>query len=172
MSTTRDRILDALESVLLESGLAQVTLEVVAERAGLSKGGLLYHFPSKEALLAGMVRRLGERANQQLAASKTSVVRWYLQSLDEGSAKEVALFQSTIATLRSVDGQGGEVQQAVVEVMRGWDAAIHAEVADPVQAEIIRLVGDGIYLAALMGLPQPDPSLHRAVVSRLLGLGE
>ncbi|GCB56911.1 hypothetical protein rerp_33190 [Rhodococcus erythropolis] len=49
---TRDRILDALEKLLLVSGVAQVTLEGVAAEAGVSKGGLLYHFPSKEALLA------------------------------------------------------------------------------------------------------------------------
>lgn len=64
---TRDRILDALEKLLLVNGVAQVTLEAVAAQAGVSKGGLLYHFPSKEALLAAMVRRLGERSDQQLA---------------------------------------------------------------------------------------------------------
>src|SRR6476646_3591238 len=64
---TRDRLLDAVEQLLLERGAQQVTLEAVAAAAGVSKGGLLYHFKSKDALFAGMVRRLGERADQQLA---------------------------------------------------------------------------------------------------------
>ncbi|MFE3289880.1 TetR/AcrR family transcriptional regulator [Rhodococcus sp. NPDC059234] len=168
-ASTRDRILDALERLLLERGLSQVTLEAVAAEAGVSKGGLLYHFRSKDALLAGMVRRLGERSDQQLAESGSSVAEWYLQTLDAGTTNELALFQSTIAALRSVDGQQGEVQQAVIDMMRSWDDGLRAEFADPVQAEIVRLVGDGLYLAALMGLPQPDPELHRKVVSRLLG---
>ncbi len=51
--------------------------------------------------------------------------------------------------------------------MRSWDKGLQTEIADPVQAEIIRLVGDGLYLAAMLGLPQPDPELHRQVVERL-----
>lgn len=167
--STRDRLLDALEKLLLTRGLAQVTLEAVAADAGVSKGGLLYHFPSKEALLAGMVRRLGERSDQQLADSGRPVAEWYLQTMDTGATNELALFQSTIAALRSVDGSQGEVQHAVIDMMRSWDDGLKAEIGDPVQAEIVRLVGDGIYLAALMGLPQPEPELYGKVVERLLG---
>jgi hypothetical protein len=36
----RDRILDAAESVILDSGGRTFTLDAVAERAGISKGGL------------------------------------------------------------------------------------------------------------------------------------
>ncbi|MGW6374892.1 TetR/AcrR family transcriptional regulator [Rhodococcus sp. NPDC055112] len=166
---TRDRILDALERLLLESGLSQITLEAVAAEASVSKGGLLYHFRSKDALLAGMVRRLGERSDQQLAQAGTSVSEWYLQTVDANTTNELALFQSTIAALRSVDGKPGEIQQAVIDMMRSWDEGLRAEFDDPIQAEIVRLVGDGIYLAALLGLPQPDPELYRQVVDRLLG---
>ncbi|SDE25692.1 TetR/AcrR family transcriptional regulator [Rhodococcus tukisamuensis] len=167
--STRDRILDALEKLLLDRGLSHITLEAVAATAGVSKGGLLYHFRSKDALIAGMVRRLGERSDKQLAESGNSVAEWYLQTVDASSTNELALFQSTIAALRSVDGQQGEIQQAVIDMMRSWDDGLRAEISDPVQAEIVRLAGDGLYLAALMGLPQPDPELHRKVVDRLLG---
>ncbi|MDG3012023.1 TetR/AcrR family transcriptional regulator [Rhodococcus sp. D2-41] len=170
--STRDRILDALEGLLLESSPAQVTLEAVAAAAGVSKGGLLYHFPSKEALLAGMVRRLGERADKQLAdavAGGRSISEFYLESFGPEDIAEMPLYRSALAALRSVDGRHDEVQQAVTEVMRSWDSGLQAEIDDPVQAEIVRLVGDGIFLAGLLGLPQPDPDLHRQVVARLLG---
>jgi AcrR family transcriptional regulator len=49
--------LDAADALLAEEGIAAFTLEAVAARAGISKGGLLYHFPTKEALLAGLMRR-------------------------------------------------------------------------------------------------------------------
>jgi AcrR family transcriptional regulator len=53
----RERLLDAAERVVVESGATHLTLDAVAKSAGVSKGGLLYHFPSKEALLEGMLSR-------------------------------------------------------------------------------------------------------------------
>ena len=171
-SDTRDRILDALEDMLLEQGLTKVTLENVAARAGVSKGGLLYHFNTKDAMLAAMVRRLGDLSDRQRALAAeggTTVAHWYLQPPASISDKETALYRSTLAMLRSVDGQPGEIQQAVTEVMRLWDEGLRAEIDDPVTAEIVRLVGDGIYLGALLDLPPVDPELHQKVVERLLG---
>ena len=49
VSPARDRILEAAERVVAEVGAARLTLDVVAQAAGVSKGGLLYHFPSKRA---------------------------------------------------------------------------------------------------------------------------
>lgn len=60
-SISRDALLDAAEAVVLEMGATKLTFDAVAERAGVSKGGLLYSFPTKEALLQGMVARLCDR---------------------------------------------------------------------------------------------------------------
>jgi AcrR family transcriptional regulator len=57
MRPARERLLDAAERVVVESGATHLTLDAVAKSAGISKGGLLYHFPSKESLLQGMVTR-------------------------------------------------------------------------------------------------------------------
>src|SRR3954454_9447968 len=56
--STRERILDSASELVREVGSGRLTLDAVAERAGLSKGGLLYNFPSKDALLQGMLERL------------------------------------------------------------------------------------------------------------------
>jgi AcrR family transcriptional regulator len=53
----RDRILDAVGQLSTELGAGNFTLEQVAQAAGVSKGGLLYHFPTKEALLVAMGER-------------------------------------------------------------------------------------------------------------------
>ena len=63
----RDRLLDAAERVVVESGATHLTLDAVAKSAGVSKGGLLYHFPSKEALLAGLVARHFEDVDAEVA---------------------------------------------------------------------------------------------------------
>jgi AcrR family transcriptional regulator len=60
---TKTIILSAAEAVVGEAGAAHLTLDAVAAKAGISKGGLLYHFPSKEALLQEMLRTLLERAD-------------------------------------------------------------------------------------------------------------
>jgi len=59
-SPARERILEAAERVVGEVGAARVTLDAVAHAAGISKGGLLYHFPSKEALLGALAKRYVE----------------------------------------------------------------------------------------------------------------
>ncbi len=69
--TSADRLLDAAERLVVARGASHLTLDAVAQEAGVSKGGLLYHFPSKAALLEGMVRRhisdLEERADRYAA---------------------------------------------------------------------------------------------------------
>ena len=55
---SKDIILDAAEAIVCESGAAHMTLDAVAERAKVSKGGLIYNFPTKEALLQAMIGRL------------------------------------------------------------------------------------------------------------------
>jgi AcrR family transcriptional regulator len=54
-SETRARILLAAEDLSCEIGPAHMSIEAVASRAGVSKGGLLYHFPTKHALLRALV---------------------------------------------------------------------------------------------------------------------
>ncbi|MEM9953513.1 MAG: TetR/AcrR family transcriptional regulator [Chloroflexota bacterium] len=53
----RDLVLVAASEVVIEHGAAQLTLDAVVNNAGVSKGGLLYHFPNKEALIAGMIEK-------------------------------------------------------------------------------------------------------------------
>lgn len=53
--SSRERILKAASELALEAGAGNLSLDAVAARAGLSKGGLLYNFPSKAKLLEAVV---------------------------------------------------------------------------------------------------------------------
>jgi squalene-hopene/tetraprenyl-beta-curcumene cyclase len=55
--STKDLILSTTLSLLEQQGGAAITLDRIASEAGLSKGGLLYHFASKEQLVAALVER-------------------------------------------------------------------------------------------------------------------
>jgi len=57
---TRRRLLDSAIACLIDRGYANTTTSEIAERAGLSRGAQLYHFPRKEELLAGAVEHLFE----------------------------------------------------------------------------------------------------------------
>jgi AcrR family transcriptional regulator len=62
-------MLDAAEAVVMERGANSMTLDAVAARAKVSKGGLLYHFSSKDALVEAMVARIASLAEETFTAA-------------------------------------------------------------------------------------------------------
>ena len=63
----RERILAAATEIVKDQGTSHMSLEAVAARAGVSKGGLLYHFPSKAKLLEAMVEDHVQGLRQTIA---------------------------------------------------------------------------------------------------------
>jgi AcrR family transcriptional regulator len=56
----QNTLLDAAEAVVVRQGIANLTLDAVAAEAGMSKGGLLHHFPTKNRLVEALVMRSAE----------------------------------------------------------------------------------------------------------------
>ena len=54
-ANSRDKILAAAADVAREAGPGSLSLDAIASRAGVSKGGLLYNFPTKAKLMQGLV---------------------------------------------------------------------------------------------------------------------
>lgn len=52
-----DEVLDAALDLFIDNGFAATRVEDIAKRAGLSKGAVYLYFPSKQAILEGLVRR-------------------------------------------------------------------------------------------------------------------
>ncbi|SFC06620.1 transcriptional regulator, TetR family [Marinospirillum celere] len=57
-NNSANAILDAAQRVAVAKGANKVSLDSVAKEAGLTKGGVLYNFPSKDALISGLLLRL------------------------------------------------------------------------------------------------------------------
>lgn len=72
-TSARGRILEAAERVVADVGAARLTLDVVAQAAGVSKGGLLYHFPSKESLLSALAQRYVDSMEHCIDAAKNDL---------------------------------------------------------------------------------------------------
>ena len=56
-----DRILDALEQLLIDSNMENISVSDIAAKAGIGKGSIYYYFPSKEAILDALIQRNYEK---------------------------------------------------------------------------------------------------------------
>ena len=170
----RSRILDAAERRLLSSGPAGLVLEAVAKQAGVSKGGLLYHFPNKEALVDGLTDRMlaefdhtQEHLHGVDPSQSGAWARAYLGStLDHNGAPARESGQLMAGILAGIGGQP-ERLATVRERFREWQERLAHDDVDAVRATIVRLASDGLWLSALLGLPQLEETLSRQVVNAL-----
>ncbi|MGI8954101.1 MAG: TetR/AcrR family transcriptional regulator [Nocardioidaceae bacterium] len=169
MTATRDRLLDAFEELLVVGGSRAATLDAVAARAEVSKGGLLYHFPSKDDLVTAMLDRLREQGKADVAAMRTAPegpVDFYLKtSTDTGSAFDRAL----IAAARIAQECDARGRDALADLREGWFLVLAEHLGDNALARTVQLIGDGFYFDDTTGLAHPSSLEHVRTVLRRLG---
>jgi len=159
MPSARDRILDAAQTRLLAGGPGALVLDAVAATAGVSKGGLLYHFGSKEALVAGLCDRMFERFERSLAAlvetdpePRGAWTRAYLASTVTAEGKPADDSAPLMASILAALGRDSKHLATVREHFARWHARLDRDGIDPELATIVRLASDGLWLTALLGL--------------------
>lgn len=172
-TATRDKILTAAANVVISQGASRMTLEAVAKEAGVSKGGLLYHFPSKDALIEGMI--------EHMVQGLTERIRKAYDEDDIGTNQGRWLRALTRANFQSQDLELGAgltaavlLQPDLLEANRQAYVArqnlIEQDGVDVVWANIIRLVGDGIWFSELLGFAPPEEPLKTQIMDRLISL--
>jgi len=173
---SRETILQAAEEIVAKLGPAYLTLETAANEAKVSKGGLFYHFRSKEALLEAMIRR-----SMQLLESERTKVAESLTGERNGKMKA-----SIIGTLRHLEGQR-PVLTAVVAAIAN-DPKLVEPMRESFQNEfealckelnlrmedvaVLFLASQGLLLMELLNLSFLTPSQIRKVTQRMLQLVE
>jgi len=172
-TATREMILSAAANIVLNQGALGMTLEAVAKEAGVSKGGLLYHFPSKDALVEGMIEHMVEGLTERIRQAYegddfgTNRGRWLRaltrvnfqsEDLELGAGLTAAVLLNP--ELLEVNRKAYETRQALIE----------QDGVDIVLANIIRLVGDGIWFSELLGFAPPQEPLKTEIMERLLSL--
>lgn len=173
---TRRSLLAAAVQVVQEDGIHGLTLEAVARVAGVSKGGLLYHFPSKETLITELVAdRLARFDAAIIEAAATeggptrgrwlrAYVRLTFAPPQPGSDLTAALFAAA-ATNPSL-------LAPVWAAFDRWQACAVADGLDPIAATLVRLAADGLWFADLFGAAAVATPLRATVRDALIGLIE
>ncbi len=171
LPSVQSRILAAAEQVVARDGVASLTLDAVAREAGVSKGGLLYHFRSKSALINAIVEdHATDFENRQSAMVKNTPLepgaftRSYLQTrVEPCDPSELPIHMALLAAVGTDPQLADPWRQRIV----GWQARLENDGIDPVTATIVRLAIDGMCLSTLLGLPVPQGELRAGVIRRL-----
>ncbi|NLS02234.1 TetR/AcrR family transcriptional regulator [Rhizobium sp. P32RR-XVIII] len=97
--TTRDRIVNAAARLFYGQGIRAVSVDAVAEKAGVTKRTLYYHFDSKDDLIAAY---LEGRDQPNLAVFQ----RWYAEAEGSVDAKVKAIFDQLAKSARHPKWKG------------------------------------------------------------------
>jgi AcrR family transcriptional regulator len=166
----RDKILSAAEELARVAGPGNLSLDAVAARAGVSKGGLLYHFPTKAKLLEALVERFLEGFDRTLRAREAesagaadSIVRAYLDILVD----ERLCHQPPPSGLLAALGEDPDFLAPVRRFDRSLLDRMKANASDPVMTLIVYLTLHGIKSMQLLNVETIDSGEFDSVVSRL-----
>jgi AcrR family transcriptional regulator len=171
----REAILAGACRVVRAEGGAGLTLEAAAREAGVSKGGLLYHFPSKEALITGMIEQLcanfDAAMDRELAADEApGPGRWVRAYARLSCAVAAQPLDGLYAALIAAIGTNIELLGPLRAAFERWQRRAIDDGLDPALATLVRLASDGLWFADLMGVAPPSPELRAQVCAQLLAL--
>lgn len=172
-SSKREMILEAIANLVEESGIASLTFDAVSEKSGVKRGGLLYHFPSREAMLmatheymagqweAELATALGKSADEATQAERA----WAYVKVSErpGSRSELLLLLES-----GVDEAFARPWRRVYE---RWAPPLPTE-GDPasLMTFIARLASDGLWMSDATSNQKLSKAVRKQINRELLAL--
>ena len=175
--SSRDDILEAAEWVVCKRGAGHLTLDAVAERAGLSKGGLLYNFPTKESLLKAMLSKLLNRVDVDCADEKARMagageVAADLKAFVRAAFREADDRQQVSAALLAA----GANDPALLAPVKEWHSKRIRDYGDgkrhPLRVLMLLLALDGLWLNELLQTSGFGPETKAALLQEMLAFAE
>lgn len=155
-TSKKDLILDAAVGLIETSGMDAVTYEALAEAAGMSKSGMVYHFPSRRDLLLGIHRHLAiqwEREMEEVAGGAAEDVdaaarlRAVVLTLSHAATRAELLLQLDASADPEFAEAWDEVDQRWVPPMPSVDSDGAGEVGElALAAYLVQVAADGLWV--------------------------
>lgn len=173
--SSRDNILDAAQRVAERDGAGNLTLDRVACECGLSKGGLLYNFPNKEALLKSMLERLieqhrqiAETEEQAMAGEPNANLRATLRAITGHQMVDASIYMSILAA----SAQNPSLLEPVRTAFDESYQRIMDECTDPDMGLLLWAAADGLLFHHVLGIQPYTDAQKTRIFQKILQLSE
>ncbi|MGG0845104.1 TetR family transcriptional regulator [Peribacillus simplex] len=171
-SIKRQHILKSATEFILQNDFNSLTLDSVAKQAGVSKGGLLYHFPSKEALMIGLAEYIFEKFNIRFNEHSENVDpiekgKW-CRALIEVSKWDLEHNAELNIGIIAASMLNPDLSESISQRYQYVQKKVEQDNIDPITATIIRLAIDGLYYSELFNIAPLDEDLREKVIQQLM----
>lgn len=169
--SSREKILAAAAELADIVGPGNISLDAVAQRAGVSKGGLLYNFPSKAKLMQALVEDYLKSFEQALAAKSTDEGAASANSLAayiELSAEECQHHQPSAAGVLAALSEDPDFLNPVRDFKRNLLDRLKAENPDTAKLLVAFLVIEGLRSMSLFDMDILHEDERNMAISYLL----
>jgi AcrR family transcriptional regulator len=171
-SNARESILLATCTLLVRQGSEKLTLDSVAQEAGVSKGGLLYHFPSKQALLEGVLSWLldsfAAEIHAYVEADPNPVGRWNRAHINAGIKIGEEEKMRVIASLLSIISTNPNLQSILEKHVKSWCEHLYSDGIAPEKVTIMQLAVDGYFFRKMFGPKDKDKSFMPVEIQEMM----
>jgi AcrR family transcriptional regulator len=161
----KEQILEAALQVVEENGANHLTIDAVAACANFSKGGVLYHFPSKKALLSGMLDHLIQANEKRMNALDNSdnLLSAFLHKENQMSAAER---RASLALLAAA-AEDPELLTPAKDYMKRVIDEISQSSQKPMEALTLLLAREGIRFLDILEINPMSAKQTQEVVDQL-----
>ncbi len=177
-AATFDAILEAAARILEKDGFENVNTNAVAELAGVSVGSLYQYFPTKEAILAELLRFNRNILREKVKAAVTGATGKTLeQAMDllieagvshQFERPELALALEHVESILPINNETLALIQAIVDDIETLLSAHNVSNPDEVSRDIVAIV-KGIVDAEAFAKEVDEAALHRRLRRAVLG---
>ncbi len=168
-SNSREKILAAAAEVAREAGPGSLSLDAVAHRAGVSKGGLLYNFPSKAKLMQGLVETYIATFENDLDAA-VERGESLLSAFVRLSAEACAENEAPAAWIFSAVAEDPDFLAPVTQQRRRLLERMKAETSDSAHLLVTVFAMEGLRSMKLFDSDILTPDERRLFVERMLAM--
>ena len=167
----RRALLEAAVALAEEQGLGGITVQAVAERAGVTKGGLFHHFANKQALIDAvfdfMLEEMEEALDRLIAEDQGG----------HGSFTRAYVISTFECCNQALSGQALTISMVTDPALRRrWGQWIsdrlvrHADTDSDPRLHVVRLAADGYWFARVLHNGDAGSEAPDALQARLIAM--